>query len=185
MIEFCPKCSRIYNSNLGCKRYECSKTLDQRFMSRVVKTGSCWLWSGTKQDSTPRLRYGKFYLGRGRYIKAHRYSWEMKNGEIPKGYFICHHCDNPTCVNPEHLFCGTNADNMRDMNTKKRGRFVHGEKQGSSKLTENSVEKIRQMYTKRGEWSCYSLARKFGVNPATISKIVLGKSWVHSIRTAR
>lgn len=95
-------------------------TLAARYWSRVVRTGEgeCWSWDG----STSR-GYGQLSSPRGRGnapVKAHRVSYEMHYGPIPTGMEVCHRCDNPPCSNPEHLFLGTHADNMRDMGAKGR-----------------------------------------------------------------
>lgn len=111
------------------------KTLEQRFWAKVDKTDDCWLWSGSKSGL-----YGHGEIGRGRRtegkVKTHRLSWELHNGSIPKGMHVLHKCDNGLCVNPDHLFLGTQKDNMVDMAKKGRNR-----NQNSGKLV-----------CKRGHW---------------------------------
>jgi len=87
----------------------------ERFMSRVNKTDSCWLWNA----STDGNGYARFVINRKSVI-ASRFSYKSFVGEIPNGLFVLHKCDNPKCVNPEHLFTGTQTDNMQDMLKKGR-----------------------------------------------------------------
>lgn len=90
-----------------------------RFWQKVKKTDNCWIWTSSKTNSG----YGLF--SRGLYgtkkVYAHRLSWEIHNGSLPGKLFVCHKCDNPPCINPEHLFLGTNSDNIRDCFAKGRG----------------------------------------------------------------
>lgn len=88
-----------------------------RFWARVDKSGECWVWTGAALPAG----YGR-WKGAHRLVYAHRFSWELANGPIPDGMLVCHRCDNPPCVRPDHLFLGTPTDNIRDMNAKGRGR---------------------------------------------------------------
>ena len=148
----------------------------------------CWLWTG----ALTKRGYGVF--NRAKSAQAHRASWEIHCGLIPKGLCVLHRCDNPACVNPEHLFLGTHKDNMNDMHRKGRsadavyperwkehgrrlgrGPKVRGEKHHSSKLTAEKVRAIRAL--SRAGMTNRGLARSYLVNPSTIAKIVNGKLW--------
>jgi hypothetical protein len=88
-----------------------------RFWEKVQKGDGCWVWSGGLISG-----YGRFVVRHGLYVRAYRFSYELANGPIPDGLFVCHRCDNPPCVNPAHLFLGTCKDNFEDMRAKGRGR---------------------------------------------------------------
>lgn len=150
-------------------------TLENRFWNAVFVKDGCWGWLGSKDDKG----YGQIY-GNGRLIRAHRLSWSMVNGEIPKGMYVCHHCDNPSCANPAHLFLGTCLDNVRDKIAKGRDKTGDhkGMKSSTAKLTDFQVEEIlRTPYQGRGSY--IKLAKFYGVGAGSISKIKTGKSWNH------
>ena len=148
-------------------------TPEERFWEKVEKTeNGCWEWTAGKFNAG----YGQFAVN-GKHQLAHRFSYELTYGEIPDGLFVCHRCDNPPCVNPEHLFLGTHADNMADRNEK--GRVSKGEEHYYSKLTEENVLEIRQRVAS-GKWGIKSkLAKEFGVSNPQISDIVNRKKWKH------
>lgn len=143
----------------------------------------CWLWDGPLDA----YGYGVFQMTRteahargrtGRGIKAHRVSWAVHHGEIPAGLLVLHHCDNRACVNPEHLYVGTDADNVRDMLA--RGRHkpagVTGEEHPRAVLTEDDVIAIRSIL-RGNRVSQQEVADMFGVHQTQISRIVLRKQW--------
>lgn len=147
-----------------------------RFWSRVIKGDGCWIWTGL------RSAYGYGLIGRGGKqagnMATHRVSWELHNGPIPAGLVVCHKCDNPPCVNPDHLFVGTQRENVNDCVRKGRHRAAcqKGEANGNAKLTWADVAVIRAAYVP-GRVSQQSLADRFGVPQTTISKIIAGQLW--------
>lgn len=144
----------------------------ESFWSKVYKTDSCWIWTGAKEGG----RYGSLKVN-GKNTKAHRYSWEIHNGKIPEGNVVMHSCDNPKCVNPDHLSVGTTKDNVTDRVQK--GRSAIGEKSGASKLSLEQVSEIRRTYKFRVVTKV-ALAKKFSVAVSTIDSILLNKTWIYA-----
>lgn len=150
-------------------------TLESRFWDRVQVGPDCWLWIGTIKRPSG---YGAFHIGKLKYVPAHRFAWKLTYGEVPEGLDVCHHCDNPPCVRPDHLFVGTAFDNMQDRHRKGRTRVAHGERQHAAKLSAAAVRAIRARYGKDGN-SYVSLAAEYQVTPGTIVHIIKGRSWRH------
>lgn len=168
---------------------------DSRFDGSEEENG-CWLWTSTRLNRG--TSYGLFRLRRRREL-AHRVSYLIHRGPIPEGFTVLHNCpcgDNPGCVNPSHLWLGTQKDNVRDMLHKQRHSpqcgdrngsrlhpelLVRGERHHRAKLNEEFVREIRRIYASRV--SKYGLCKKisamFGVNVETIRCIVRRKTWTH------
>jgi hypothetical protein len=147
----------------------------ERFWPKVDKRGpdECWEWMGAKQRGYGALLVGD--AGSRRLHRAHRFSYELANGPIPDDLVVCHHCDNRACVNPAHLFVGTQADNMADAATK--GRIRAGEDHHNSKLTSADVRVIREWHP--AGWSLDDLAAAFGVSRSLISQVLSRQIWAH------
>ncbi len=150
------------------------KTRAQRFWEKVDTAGPCWLWTASKDSGG----YGTIGSG-GKIRKAHRVSWEMHRGPIPKGLCVLHRCDVRGCVNPEHLFLGTQDDNMKDCAAKGRIRCVpqHGESNPMAKFSSATVARIREMVS--AGISGAEAARITGVSPMQVSRIVRKLAWKH------
>lgn len=144
---------------------------ERKFWERVDMSGDCWEW----QRATTGEGYGNLWID-GKNVRAHRYSYSLAHGPIPEGMCICHHCDNPVCVRPSHLFMGTNGDNIRDAFAK--GKFDRrGEKNANSKLCADDVHKIRQLYSIGIPQSM--LTKAWGISHPHINRIVHNKCWRH------
>lgn len=128
----------------------------------------CWEWRGRVYR-----RYGTFSCKDGD-VRAHRLSYRIYRGPIPEGLFVCHRCDNPICVNPDHLFLGTPADNCRDMISKGRAKFYFGISSTMQVLTAEQVMIIRASNEPRSVF-----AERYGVGCSTITSAATGVSWKH------
>lgn len=145
------------------------------FWKRVDKgaPGGCWIWQGARQ------KFGHGALcrnidGKHRFILAHRYAWLLLRGPIPEGKHLCHTCDVPACVNPDHLYIGTDKTNADDKT--RRGRW-----NGRVKLTHDQVRAIRIQFVRYNskKSNMAELANRFGVSTGSIYAIVRGASWQH------
>ena len=142
----------------------------KRFWAKVEKGPSCWIWTaGRDKDG-----YGKFWF-RGKHSRAHIASYLIHVGEIPEGMLVCHDCDNPWCVRPDHLFLGTYQDNSDDMVAKGRSADRAGEKNGAAKLTLELIEEAHRM--KAAGIPQVRIAEHMNVSTAAISMALNGKTW--------
>lgn len=136
----------------------------------------CWLWTGKlTRKGYGRIASGSKKSGNLTIKLAHRTSWEVYFGTVPDGLLVCHRCDTPACVNPDHLFLGTNAENMADMVSKGRQARLGGETCARAKLTSDQVDEIRKARAVGA--STRALASRYGVSRGNIQFICNGKSW--------
>lgn len=162
---------------------EVADKLNARFDENyvIVSESGCWIWTGWQVGK----RYGKFWSklpGQdGKHVLAHRYSYARFVGEIPHGASVCHKCDVPLCVNPDHLWLGSHHDNMADMVAK--GRHVppkRGEENHSAKLLEREVLSIFAAHGRHKD-----IAAPYGVSASTVGRIKSGKIWGHLTKNLR
>lgn len=148
--------------------------LELRFWKHVTigQPDECWPWTGAHYSSG----YGNVGVLDDDLIPrtrgAHRIAWELRVGPIPPGLSVLHRCDTPACVNPDHLFLGTHADNMADMVAK--GREARGTRNGQAKLTEQQVGEIRLAH---GTIPFADLAARFGISRSQLARILNGERW--------
>jgi len=166
----------------------------ERFWANVdTQSEECWLWLGWMRNG-----YGGFCI-RKKSLLAHRVSYALTYGEVPSDMYICHHCDNPSCVRPSHLFLGTPSDNMKDASEKGRlrgkvkpsqgfqagarhwthtnpSRIPRGSSRAGAKLSEEIINDIKHdvLYMSQAK-----VAHKYGVSQSTISRACSGKTWAH------
>lgn len=164
-----------------------------RFWAKVEKTDACWHWTAAKDSKG----YGIFQF-QGKPHKAHRVAYELTYGPIPAGLFVCHHCDNPSCVRPDHLFLGTVQDNNRDRDQKGRnnpvrgdahwarrhpernpwlgGDHQRGERNNHAKITQEQAEQIRIRYATE-RTPLHQIASEYGISFYTANKIIRYEIW--------
>jgi hypothetical protein len=183
----CQSCDRSYskpphmgyaqwNRSLYCGKPCKGKAMEvdpvERFWSKVRKSeDGCWLWVSPSKTT---FGYGVLKVG-PRQVVAHRFSYILHFGFIPENLQVCHSCDNPSCVNPRHLFVGTQADNMRDMWAKGRHAPLpdsQGSLNGNAKLSDSQVSEIRRLYPFLTQ---QQIADKFNVHQAYVSALLRNK----------
>lgn len=146
--------------------------IQRRFMDKTmpVTESGCWIWMGKLRSNSVGLnhRYG-FTSISGKEERAHRLSYKIFRGEIPDGLYVLHKCDVTQCVNPDHLFLGTQKENLLDASSK--GRTWR-------KVTEQQVAEMRMLHASNGD-SYAKLSRKFSLSPDTVVKIIKRKTWAH------
>ena len=180
LVNACGLCSthymRLRRAGLVPIGTRARGSLEDRFWRFVDKTGNCWTWVG---GSKTKKGYGMIQIGGqgSSRILAHRLSYRIHHGEIPDGLVVMHNCDNPSCVNPEHLETGTTSENVKQAYDKRRkvSPFKKGEAHHGAILNEESVRFIRA----KAELRNADLARMYGVSFSLISAIRLGKTWKH------
>lgn len=164
-----PCCSR------HCARRFAARPLATRFWRHVLKTDTCWLWQGQRDHEG----YGLIWMRRettgkqGGFL-AHRVSWMVNVGPLDASVCVLHRCDNPACVNPDHLFLGSQVDNIRDMTAK--GRVACGSRKSCARLTEAGVRAIRALAA-AGPVDHHALAAAYGCHERTIRAVLNGESW--------
>lgn len=166
-----PRCRECRNT-IQARKW--GGTVTDHFWRFVEKTPSCWLWTGLLNNRG----YGDL-MNRHKHYYAHRLSYEIAFGPIPDDMCVCHRCDNPRCVNPAHLFLGSNSANIADKVAKRRQRGPHlGEQHHNAKLTVPQVMAIRDRRATTGD-TYAAIAADYGVSEATVIYIVQGKRWRH------
>jgi hypothetical protein len=167
---------RRRNNNMA-RRY---KDLKDKILSNIIvdKNTGCWNWTGTlNRVEGEKRRYGRVFVGStldgtGKRIMAHRASYMAFVEMVPDELCVCHKCDNPKCVNPNHLFLGTKKDNAKDMVKKGRSLSRYGAENPNHKLSSKDVLIIR-----KSNYSLPELGRKFNVSPNTIFRIKHNQTW--------
>jgi hypothetical protein len=139
------------------------QAMPEHFRSMIEQSDGCWLWSGSKD----RDGYGTYHVSRVTQ-KAHRVSWELSFGAVPDGLCVLHKCDNPCCVRPDHLFLGTQADNVKDMNQK-------GRSSGNVQIPDEIVRQIKAMRASTGA-TFAKIGATFGISGSQACRICGGLS---------
>jgi hypothetical protein len=165
--KFCS--SHCFGADHSRKTAERWPPLREQFETSFQRSEGCWEWQGTIDG----YGYGVIDRARKRY-RAHVLALEYDGRPVPKGMVACHHCDNPRCVRPSHLYVGTPKDNARDAID--RGRLRRGELHPQAKLSESQVREMRSL---KGQLSSAEIGRRFGVSRPTAAKVIAGQLWRH------
>jgi len=144
------------------------RTMQELLYRNIDISGECFIWTGTEINGYGRLGY------KGRDMLAHRASYIFFRGEIPDGMFVCHECDNPACVRPDHLFLGTAKDNAEDCF--KKNRTAHGEKNHHHKITAETAAEIFEA-CRAGNMTQGMIAEKYNTSRAVVTQIKIGRNW--------
>jgi hypothetical protein len=144
-------------------------TLEERFWSKVDRSGDCWIWTA----SLNAAGYGRIGEGRERVWLSHRLAYRLAYGVDPADQYVCHRCDNPPCCNPRHLFLGTHADNMAD--AAQKGRGIRGEIHPLTSLAEADVIAMRHMRARGASYR--EVGEAFGVTGSSARSICTGINW--------
>jgi hypothetical protein len=155
-------------SSMAAANAEKRPPLREKFETFFSRGDGCWEWQGTIEG----YGYGVIDHNRKRY-RAHVLALQYDGRPVPKGMFACHHCDNPRCVNPSHLYVGTPAENTKDASD--RGRLAFGERHAHSRLTDEDVRQIRSIVG----WGHAALGRLYGVSRPTATRAIKGDTWRH------
>lgn len=186
LIQICPKCQTQFKTwrpqNIFCSDNCLSKrTSEERFWEKVDKNGPipgrypelgpCWIWTAANSKG-----YGAIRDGNRNYVATHL-SWKIHHGAVPDGKILLHKCDNPPCVNPDHLIPGTHRENVHDCMTK--GRFkARGELNGQTRLNNDQVIAMRLLYI-QNYFGYFRIARLFNISQACAYRIVNSVDWNH------
>ena len=154
---------------VGHQKMDITKNRIESKAERVTESG-CWIWTGTVTSRG----YGQL-ISHNKKVYAHRASFQAFVGDIPDGMVVCHACDNVHCVNPDHLFLGTQKDNLQDM--KHKGRSTRGEKNTQAVLTESKVMEIKSLLD--AGWTQEQVAKHFKVSRSNIGLIKRKARWNH------
>lgn len=181
--RICVACGVTFRAKIAKPQRFCSRAcadpnrtmtpIEDRFWAKVDRTGECWVWTGYRDPNG----YGRISRGNGiPPILASRLSWLLHHGTLPDDLYVCHHCDNPSCVRPDHLFLGDQKANMQD--AARKNRTTLGERSAASKLSDAAVRDMRLRYA-AGQASIAELAAEHGVLRGTIKNAIEGVTWRH------
>jgi hypothetical protein len=161
-----PRFVRGHSTRVVAGHHGIYRPADVRFWEKIDKSGECWVWTTRNVD---RFGYGRFYVHGQGPVLAHRWSYEAAYGPVPVGIRVLHRCDNPPCVRPDHLFLGTDSDNVEDMDKK-------GRRNRTRTINAADAAEIRRLYD-ASQRNGGELARRFGITRTYLWKVATGRVW--------
>ena len=172
--SLCVRPDHMYLAGTIPLRLKCNRGKNKvNFWDNANKTRTCWVWTGCVKNQRSKLKYGCFH----RSVAAHRIAYEERHGKIPKGMCVLHKCDNSLCVNPDHLFLGTAADNVRDMCNKGRNSIMKGEDHPGAKINNKTARAIRRL--RASGMLLKDIAARLGISRSIAKDVSVGRSWKH------
>ena len=169
MIKKCPYCNENFDKRSS--QLECS--VKCKMLNNIEFSNKCWIWKG----SVSQFGYGRVRIKNKASVPAHRVMYELYKGDIENNLNVCHTCDNRLCVNPDHLWLGTDKENHSDMVEKGRRTILRGSENKKSKLKESDILKIMDM--EKSGMKRIEIAKTYHVNWSTIDRIFRKETWSH------
>lgn len=159
-------------------------SVKERFWLKVDKSGGCWIWQGARSGDGYGLFTVRLPGGKRKTYLTHKFAFEQVFGEVPAGLYVCHHCDNPPCVNPSHLFQGTPGQNIKDSQEKGRRPVSPPRSEPKHRMDPYTVQRIRELVAS-GAMQTGEVSKEYGISTSNVRYILNGQIWANVGGTVR